>query len=192
MKKVLVILASFILSATVFAEQQTWTNYLGFGIRLPTDIPQEYEYDEGTLKNVKGINFSYVGLLETGFSAKGNCNIVMTKFFDVSFIGCEYNFGIGYGTILEEQWFLGVYGTFGQTILFGSGNGYDYTFSNLSLGVDVTGIYTLSNSFSVYGSIGINFLLPGTLEIKYNSMKDKSDTDATYSLVPVFGMCWKF
>ncbi|MCQ2242183.1 outer membrane beta-barrel protein [Treponema sp.] len=206
MKKQLLIAVTFVLGITAFAEQKTWTNYLGFGLNIPTSrtivVKGEPSDTNIKFKNVAGLNTFYIGTHENGLTVKGALDINGSK-SDIAF-GSKKNlfaanvdliFGVGYAPIHDDNYYIGLFGTLGATYFETEEvSKCSFEFSNAFVGVDVTAAYTFTNHFSVYGSLEYNLLLPGNYKARNHSSDTtvKDDTKMSYAFIPTLGVCWKF
>lgn len=122
MKKIASFLAFLALGISVSAK--SWTNYAGFGWRIPTAV--KVQSDDSNGKDIKfktqtGLSLDYAGVHENGFSLRG--------IFDINYSGsdievgsdkdemeganCLFLVGAGYAPIHTEKMFLGFYGMLG-------------------------------------------------------------------------------
>lgn len=210
MKKIIAVFAGVLIA--VAASAKTWENFVNVGVRFPCNpLNLETENGEGKVKisPIAGLDLGYTGVHENGFSVRAILDYGYAgsdiKFGSDYFDGMNLEFlaGCGYAPIHDKNMFLGVYGIFGinysmfegsTEILIGNRtkNEYKYTFLLPVMGVNGTFIYTFSKSFSVYGTMTAEIVLPGKTERKVNSSSTKADTKTSFLVVPAIGVSWKF
>lgn len=212
MKKTIAIFAGAMMAFA--ASAKTWENFVNVGARIPCNpLNLEVENDSSKVKisPIAGIDLGYTGVHENGFSIRA--------IFDYTYAGSDINIdnddldggtisfliGGGYAPIHDEKMLLGIYGLLGANwILFNRSdetfypNGdtikydYEYNFFLPAMGVNGTFLYTFSRSFSVYGSMTAEIILPGKIERKINSSSIKTDLEPSFLVVPALGVSWKF
>lgn len=206
MKKILATVALVFAGLCAFAEEKTWTNFLAVGCRLPTNttITVKGEKEDSNIKfrNIAGLDTFYIGTNKYGFAVKGelninaaNSDIKISNRNNLIAMNVECTFGAGFAPLHDEHYFLAIFGTVGGTFFETEEiMKTSFEFSNAFVGADITTAYTFSNHFSIYGSLGAHFLLPGEVKVKNHNDDSykKIDTKASWAFIPAFGMCWKF
>lgn len=187
MKKFTTLLAALALCLSVSAK--TWTNYAGFGWRLPTSTTVKADEDgmsDIKFKSQTGLSIDYAGTHESGFSVRGIFDInysssnlkISAEEDDDELNGLNGLFliGAGYAPICTDKMFLGLYGVLGAdvTVLF-----RDYTKSSYLyeyeakysmahaasvLGANATFVYTPAKHFSLFASVCANYMFPAKVE----------------------------
>ncbi len=186
MKKIASFLAFLALGISVSAK--SWTNYAGFGWRIPTAV--KVQSDDSNGKDIKfktqtGLSLDYAGVHENGFSLRG--------IFDINYSGsdievgsdkdemeganCLFLVGAGYAPIHTEKMFLGFYGMLGadatvlnyeETVSVGGySNSYEVTVSHAAtvLGANATFVYSPAEHFSLFASVCANYMFPAQIKI---------------------------
>lgn len=197
--KNLFMIVILILGITMYSGADTWTNHLGLGWRMPSNSTitanepfGDFDYD---IKSSTGLSTFYLGTHRNGFSVKGELNFNHADFNSLEAVNVELIFGFGYAPINNESLFLAIYGTVGGNV-YETETIYNDVYlevSNGTIGIDVSAAYTFGKHFSIYGSLGLNYLLTGELATRRNNKTlNKFDTDSSCTVTPVVGICWKF
>lgn len=186
MKKIASLLAFLALGISVSAK--SWTNYAGFGWRIPTSA--KVKADDSNAKDINfksqtGLSLDYAGVHESGFSLRG--------IFDINYSGsdieagsdsdemegvnCLFLVGAGYAPIRTEKMMLGFYGLFGAdaTVLNyeesisggGFSSSYEVTLTHAAtvLGANATFVYSPAEHFSLFASVCANYMFPTEIKI---------------------------
>ena len=130
MKKLTILLAALALCFSVSAK--TWTNYTGFGWRIPTSTT--VKSDDSSMdfdikfKNQTGLSLDYTGAHESGFSMRAILDINYSKSNlkvgddddDLEGLNGLFLIGAGYAPVCTDKLFLGIYGVLGAdlTVLY--------------------------------------------------------------------------
>lgn len=198
MKKVLIGLVSLFMGLTVSAK--TYTNNLGFGVRLP--FPQSFSVDDTRSSSVDyspcGIDVQYLGYFSNGLSLKGNFDLAFSSMSsgsaDFTSAAVTERLGVGYGFLRTEKLYFGLLGFLGYDFVYATNNdariSTTYTFTRFVIGADPTLIFTPGKKFSLYASfaLGAGF---GNLEAELVG-KTKYDLKPSFVTYPAIGMSWKF
>lgn len=180
MKKIIALVAALAVSVTsLFA----YTNLIGVGVQIVSPVEVDHGSDMVSKVNATGLNFTYVGAADGGFSFKYNGNVGFGS-YDTLIKGksmysmldpylqmnIEFNslFGVGGAIIRNDKFFLGLYGNVGFSVdvcVVGCEmdiGGYDVSATTtlvtpgFLVGGDVTFAFTPSKVFSIYASISAN------------------------------------
>ena len=211
MKKLTIFLAALALCFSVSAK--TWTNYTGFGWRIPTSTT--VKSDDSSMdfdikfKNQTGLSLDYTGAHESGFSMRAILDINYSNSNlkagddddDLEGLNGLFLIGAGYAPVCTDKLFLGIYGVLGAdlTVLYldktaytnyqKSENEYSLTHAASVLGANVTFVYTPAKHFSLFASICTNYMFPTKVEAdmtqKVNGVKI-FDSDEKYDYKGAF------
>lgn len=213
MKKVLA--AVTLLAIGFSASAKKWTNFPGIGVRIPTDTEVSADKtfagkDDFEFNTQVGFDVSYVGVHENGFAVKAAVDIDYTKSNlkdsdgdDLSGVNTSFYAGVGYAPIFNEKLFIGAFLTIGadydlviHEIEKPIKATYKYSYTALTLGGNLTAIFTPVKSFSFYASVNAGVNLPGEfkseIEISSDTTTKTVESKAAFKLIPAVGVCWKF
>jgi len=190
MKKIFLISVFFLFLAN-FSFAKTWTNNIAAGLTFEDlSIGVDKKNADDITQLGYGIDGSYIGFHENGFTAKANVAIGVATSKDVSIqtdkntnIGAFENvsFGVGYSFVRTDR-FL-----FGSTAMMGvemsqysvnsedeelNGVKYDDLTTSLSLvtfsfGADIFAVFHFSERFGFYANIAARYLIAGDAKIEY-------------------------
>lgn len=216
MKKFLALFLVFGISA---ASMFSFSNYLGFGVRLASAQTTESSSGAKLESTPAGLQLVYIGCFDCGFSMIGDLGLSFsgmklystdgTKLDDE--IGAFVNLraGLGYGFIRNSKIYLGLFGTMGcdyyayvssWEATIGSNT---YSMKNeaavefFTMGIEPVFVFTPVHSFSLYALCGFDVGLLGeiTSEVKRNGLKISSTNESLknqFIWYPTIGICWKF
>lgn len=185
MKKFTTLVAAFALCLSVSAK--TWTNYAGFGWRLPTSTTVKADEDgmnDIKFKNQTGFSIDYAGTHESGFSVRGifdinysSSNLTVEDDDDeLNGLNGLFLIGAGYAPICTDKMFLGLYGVLGADVtvlsceytkssyLYEYKAEYSMTHAASVLGANATFVYTPAKHFSLFASVCANYMFPAKVE----------------------------
>ena len=205
MKKIVSLIAFLALGISVSAK--SWTNYAGFGWRIPTAAKvkaDDSNVDDIKFKSQTGLSLDYAGVHESGFSLRGLFDInysgsnieIGSDSDEMEGVNCLFLVGAGYAPIHTEKMFLGFYGLFGAdaTVLnyeesvsggeTSSSNEVTLTHAATVLGANATFVYSPAEHFSLFASVCANYMFPTELKIdvdtKINGAKKSESTKFDY------------
>ena len=190
MKKNLIILFSFIIfTSNVFAKK--WTNNIGAGATIPFSIIGLDSKGADDINQVGyGIEGTYIGLHENGFTAKANVSVGAATSKDVAIQDRNTNIGVfenialgaGYSFVNTEKFLFGTTAMLGielgqysskekdvyidEEISGKSETAGDVTTSlslvTVSLGADIFGICRLNKRLGFFANLNARWILGGT------------------------------
>ena len=203
MKKMLLVLAAALLTHGAFAKK--WTNNVGVGFTLPVaNINVDERGADDVLQISYGIEETYIGYHENGFTAKASAAIGLATSDDIRIAGLEKGdnpdgglyescvLGAGYSIVRTDKVLFGVVGTFGlefshyfASVSYGLDGGgeeladdTDYMLSlvTLSLGADVYACYRFTPHFGMFTNVGFRCPLVGVAITQAESSWKVDDT----------------
>ena len=211
MKKITTLFAALALCFSVSAK--TWTNYAGFGWRIPTSTT--VKSDDSSMdfdikfKNQTGLSLDYAGTHESGFSMRAildinysNSNLKVGDDDDeLKGLNGLFLVGAGYAPICTDKMFLGVYGVIGAdvTVLYRDKTSYssysktesEYSLTHTAsvLGANATFVYTPAKHFSLFASVCANYMIPAKIQAEMTLKENGTkifDSDEKYDYKGAF------
>lgn len=197
----------FLLLCLIFTNlisAKTWTNNIGTGGTVSVLSIGADEDTMGT-KNTNQIGYglegTYIGLHENGFTAKVDVSFGLATSKDISIqqnrrtnLGVFENIalGLGYSFINDEKFLVGTTGMFGielgQYSVESDNEDYNGVYyknlkktlslASFSLGADFFAIYRLSEYFGLFGNLAARYVVAGNakLESQYSGAKNSADS----------------
>lgn len=215
MKKFFIsILAFAIFSESAFSKQ--WTNNIGAGASFPlSSIGVSKTGANDIFQTGYGIEGTYIGLHENGFTAKANISIGLSSSDDLSAkeqtnrgVFENIALGAGYSFVNSTKALFGISGMFG--IEMGQ-----YSFSDeesetslslvtISFGTDIFAVYRLNERIGLFANLNTRWIADGTArsqietESEANGSKkqvtnsENTDLSGKFILQPTIGVIWSF
>lgn len=220
MKKVLIIAAALLMSASAFTGE-AWNNHVGFGWRLPS--PSTMHTEKKDWENLKmwqsGIDLQYTGvLMSNGFTVHAMIDYAISNSNYDTRPGAELSslwgfntdllVGAGWAPIRTKELFFGFYGMLGYdiTVLGYDSESFDSDktiykdyvgYMAFLPAVNATFVWTPAKTFSLYATASVGYNCPTVIyrELEsggHDKEKFKSLSRGGVKVIPAVGISWKF
>ena len=210
MKKILItVLAFSVIASSAFAKK--WTNNIGVGFTVPistvttkdTTVNKKEIEGEDIKQTGYGVEGTYIGVHESGFTAKADVSIGVATSKDIGLQDEETNIGVfeniyigaGWSFVNTDNALFGITGMLGvdcsqytskEDVKWGtytSEQTNEFAMVSFGIGADIFGVYRFQPNFGLFANVGVRYLVAGSSKVsseterKKDGRTEKTSTD---------------